>query len=187
MKRLIALALRLSALSLLLTVAVAQTSSTKNRLPLYDDADGYEVLTSIIDSRTNQRKTEAVSIFQNTISGESLHDLKTECPYRVPAEFQEAADDFDRKAKTRFRLKEGFSLQKKYRFVAAPTSNSLGVFSVSAVGFNETKTRAVVVVEYLVRPANSLVLGGDTTFYLLRKTAAGWKEATVVPKCGRIY
>jgi len=169
-----------------LTTSNAQTDPNKNRLRHYDDADGYQVLSSIIDLRTNQSKTELVPIFQRTISGEMLNELKNECLDRVPAEFQNAAADFDKKAKTRFLLMERFSLQKKYRFVVGPTSNSRGIFSVSAVGFDETKTRAIVVIEYLVHPTGSMV-GGDTTFYLLRKTAAGWKEATEISKCGRIY
>lgn len=186
MKRLMALALSLCALSLFLTVANAQTSPNKNQLVPYDDADGYLVLSSIIDLRINQGKTEPVSIFRHTISPNKLNALKNECRDKVPAEFEKAAEDFDKKAKTKFLLKERFSLQKKYRFVAS-SRNSLGVFSVSAVGFDETKTRAFVLVEYLVRPSNSIVLGGDSSFYLLRKTAAGWKEATEVPQCGRIY
>ena len=177
----------LSALSLFLTVANAQTSPNNNQPLPYDDADGYLVLSAIIDLRANQEKTEQVLVFQHTISGEKLSALKNQCADRVPAEFQKAAEDFDKKAKTRFLLKERFSLQKKFRFVAAPTLKSLGVFSVSAVGFDETKTHAIVLVQYLVRPPNSIVLGGDSSFYLLRKTTAGWKEATETPKCGRIY
>jgi hypothetical protein len=167
-------------------VSNAQTRPNKNQLLPYDDADGYLVLSSIIDLRTNQRKTEPVPIFQHTISGERLNDLKIECPDRVPAEFQKAAADFDKKSKTRFLLMERFSLQREYRFVASPTLKSQGVFSVSPVGFDETKTRAIVVVEYLVHPTGSIV-GGYSTFHFLRKTAAGWKEATKIPKCGRIY
>ena len=181
-----ALGLLLSGLSLSPMVSNAQTRPSKNHLLPYDDADGYLVMSSIIDLRTNQWKTEPVLIFQHTIPGERLDDLKNECHDRVPAEFQRAAEDFDTKAKTGFLLKERFSLQKKYMFVPAPTSNSVGVFSVSPVGFDETKTHAFVVVQYLVRPTNS-ILGGDTTFYLLRKTATGWKEVTEIPKCGRIY
>jgi len=187
MKRSMALAVLLSALSPFLAVSNAQTSPKQNQLFPYDDVDGYLVLSSIIASRTNQWKTEPVLIFQHTISGERLNDLKNKCSNRVPSEFQKAAEDLEKKAKTRFLLGERFSLQKKYRFVAAPSSNSLGVFSLSAVGFDETKTRAIVLVEYLVRPASSIVLGGDSTFYLLRKTATGWKEVTEFPKCGRIY
>ena len=187
MKRSMALALLLFALSPYLTAANAQTSPNKNQVLPYDDAEGYLVLSSIIDLRTSQWKTEPVSVFQHTISPEKVNDLKNECCDKVPAEFQRAAEDFDTKAKTRFLLKERFSLQKKYRFVPAPTAKSLGVFSVSAVGFDETKTRAIVLVEYLVRRADSIVLGGDSIFYLLRKTPTGWKDVTVVPKCGRIY
>lgn len=180
-------ALVLSALYLLLRVATAQTNPGKNQLLPYDDAEGYAVLSSIIDSGADQRKTEPISIFQHTISSQGLKDLKNECAARVPAEFQKAAEDLDQKSKTGFLLKERFSLQKRYKFVATQTSDSPGVFSVSAVGFDETKSRAVVLVEYLVRPTKSMVLGGDSTYYLLRKTAAGWKEATEIPKCGRIY
>jgi hypothetical protein len=169
-----------------LTVSNAQTRDNKNQHLTYDDADGYQVLSGIIDARANKLKSESVSIFHQTVSGESVRDVRTQCAGGIPAEFQGAAEDFDKKATTRFLLTERFSLEKKYRFVVGPTSNSLGVFSVSAVGFDKTKTRAIVLVEYLVHPTNSIV-GGDTTFYLLRKTEEGWKEATEIPKCGRVY
>jgi len=59
--------LLLSAFCLFLTVSNAQTD--KKQLLPYDDADGYTVLSSIIDARTNKLKSEPVSIFQKRLSG----------------------------------------------------------------------------------------------------------------------
>jgi hypothetical protein len=172
----------------------AQTRPKKNQLLPYDDTEGYQVLSFIIDARTNQWKSGSVSIFYRTVSKQALRSIKIDCSDKIPVEFQDAAADLDKKAMTGFRLQQKFSTRKRYRFVLAPvnaedqavTRNAPGVFSVSAVGFDGTKTHAIALVQYLVRPTGSIV-GGDSTFYLLRKTEKGWQQATEVPKCGRIY
>jgi hypothetical protein len=70
--------------------------------------------------------------------------------------------------------------------VHGSTKSLPGIYSFSAVGFDENKTRAIVLVQYLVRP-ESIVLGGDTIIYLLRRTESGWQQAADIQKCGRIY
>ena len=176
--------LLLSAFCLFLTVSNAQTD--KKQLLPYDDADGYTVLSSIIDARTNKLKSEPVSIFRQTISEEAFRGVRFQCSGSIPAEFQSAAEDFDKKAKTRFLLKREFSIRKKYKFVApSQAASTSATFSVSAVGFDETKDHAVAIVRHIVHSGGTI--GGSSTFYLLRKVGQSWQEATEIPQCGRIY
>jgi hypothetical protein len=176
-----------------LPVSNAQTKPKHNQLLPYGDTDGYQVLSSIIDARTKNLRNEPVSIFYRTVSEEAFREVRLQCSTSFPREFQGALDDFDKKAKTKFLLQRQFSIQKKYRFVETEvdvetsTESLAGTYSVSVVGFDESRTHAIVLVECLVRPGGSIVVGGDTTFYLLRRTANGWQAATDIRKCGRIY
>jgi len=197
MKRLMVLALVFFCPLSSLTVSNAQTSPNKNRLLPYDDADGYQVLSSIIDASTNKLKSDSVSIFHRTLSEEAFTGVRFQCSGSIPAEFQSASEDFDKKAKTRFLLRREFSIQKKYGFVALSrttpvnpgnqfqTASPSATFSVSAVGFDETKAHAIALVRYIV--PNGGTIGGNSTFHLLRKTDQGWQKATEISKCGRIY
>jgi hypothetical protein len=124
MKGLISFALILFCHLFFISVSSAQIRPNKNQVLPYDDIDGYQVLSTVIDARANEVKSESVPIFHQTVSGEAVRGVRFQCAGRIPAEFQGAAEDFDKKAKTRFLLMERFSLQKKYRFVGGPTSNS---------------------------------------------------------------
>ena len=165
--------------------------------PPYEDADGYLVLSAIIDPMANKSKSESVSIVYQTISEEALKGIRFQCSGSFPSEFWKATEDFDRKAKTKFVLQRAFELKKKYVLFASSRASfanagnqtqaesAAGVFSVSAVGFDETKTHAIALVRHIVHIGGTA--GGDSSFYLLRKTEYGWHEATEIPKCGRIY
>jgi hypothetical protein len=186
MKSFVTLAL-MSCLCTFLSTSTAQTQAKKNQPLPYTDADGYQVLSSIIHSRTEKLKNEPVWILHQTISGDALGEIRAECSSRFPRDFQSALEDFDKKAKTRLLLQQRFSIHKEYKFVESPVGTRSGTYSVSAVGFDENKGRAIVLVQYLVHPPGSLIVGGDTMFYLLRKTETGWQRVEDVPKCGQIY
>jgi hypothetical protein len=165
----------------------AQIETKKNQPLPYADTDGYRVLSSIIDARTEKLKNGSISIFRQTVSGDALAEIRAECSSRFPGEFESALKDFDKRAKTKLLLQQKFAIRKEYKFVEAMVGVQTGTYSVSAVGFDENKTHAIVLVQFLVRPPSRLVLGGDSTFYLLRKTETGWQQAGDVPKCGQIY
>jgi len=186
MKSFVALAL-LFCLCTFPPTSAAQTKQKKNQPLTYTDADGYQVLSAVIDTRTAKLKTEPVFIFHQTVSEGTLTELRTQCSSRIPGEFQSALQDFDKKAKTKLLLQPQFSIRKEYKFVQTMVGVQTGIYSVSAVGFDENKTRAIVWVQYLVRPPGSVILGGDKMLYLLRRTETGWQRDTDASKCGQIY
>ena len=186
MKSFAAVAL-LSCLCSFLPESNAQTQSRKNQLPPYTDTDGYQVFSAVIEARTEKSKAGSVPIFYRTVSGDAVGEITAECSSRFPGDFQTALADFDKKAKSKFVLQQQFSIRKEYRFVETLVGVQTGIYSLSAVGFDEEKTRAIVLVQYLVRPPGSVIVGGDKMFYLLRRTATGWQQAADVPKCGQIY
>jgi hypothetical protein len=86
-----------------LTASLKRTTKLKKGTPLpYDDGDGYQVLSSMIDARANKSKSELVSIFQRTAPAESLSAIRSQCSSSFPREFQVALEDFDKKTKTNF-------------------------------------------------------------------------------------
>ena len=186
MRSFVALAL-LFCLCASLPASDAQTHPKKNQPPPYKDTDGYQVLSSVIEARTEKLKNGSVSIFHQTVSGDAIREIRAECSSRFPGEFQTALEDFDKKAKTKLMLQQQFSIHREYKLVESVVGIHTGTYSVSAVGFDENKTRAVVLIQYLVRPPGSIILGGGKIFYLLRRTETGWQQAADVPECGRIY
>jgi hypothetical protein len=159
----------------------------ENFNPFYRDSDGYQVLSSIIEARTEKLKNGSVSIFHQTVSGDALGEIRAECASRLPREFQSALEDFGKKAQAKLLLQQQFSIHKEYRFTETMVGVQTGIYSVSAVAFDENKTRAIVLVQYLVRPRGDVRLGGYKMLYLLRRTETGWQEAADVPQCGQIY
>jgi len=115
MKRFVALAL-LFCLCSFSPASVSQTQATKIELLPYGDTDGYQVLSSIIEARTEKLKNGSVSIFHQTISGDALGEIR-DCASRFPREFQSALEDFDKRAKTKMLLQQHFSIHKEYKFV----------------------------------------------------------------------
>jgi hypothetical protein len=175
MKRFVALAL-LFCLYSFSPASDAQSQARKIQPLPYRDTDGYQVLSSIIEGRTEKLKNGSVSIFHQTVPGDALGEIRAECASRFPREFQSAVEDFDKKAKTTLLLQQKFSIHKEYKFVETMVGVQTGIYSVSAVGFDENKTRAIVLVQYLVRPPGSVILGGDKMLYLLRRTETGWQH-----------
>jgi hypothetical protein len=193
MKSPVAPALLFFCLCSLSPLSHAQTKPNKNQPFPYSDTDGYQVLSSIINARTEKLKSGFVSVFHQTVSEKDSREVRVQCSSSFPREFESALEDFDKKAKTKFLLQREFSIRKEYSFVETmvgvhdSTKSLPGIYSFSAVGFDDNKTRAIVLVQYLVRPGGSIVLGGDAIFYLLRRTESGWQQAADIQKCGQIY
>jgi len=199
-KAILMLILGLLSSMLCLPGAHGQARNQKSRMPVYQDHDGYEVLSVLLNRLSVAWKNETIRIGPQTSSGKGVAGIKAQC-VGIPAEFQAASQDFDKKAQTRFLLRRGFSLRKKYELgyasprIAADQPRSKeedrkrirsGTYYLAAVGFDEKRTRAVAFVEYICGS-----LCGDSLFYYLRKSEKGWEEDREVPRkiqsCGQIY
>jgi hypothetical protein len=178
----------------------AQPKHLKNKLATYDDHDGYEVLSVLLNAQSDKWKNETITIGPRTALGRAVAEIKAECS-GIPAEFQAASEDFDRKVQTRLLLRKGFSLRKNYELGYASSAIAAeqprnkeeirkrirsGTYYVAAVGFDDKRTRAIAFVEYICGS-----LCGNSLFYYLRKSEKGWEEAREVQRevqtCGRIY
>jgi hypothetical protein len=177
-----------------------QTKNQRGQMPIYDDRDGYDVLSVLLNALSVVRKNDTIRIDPRTAPEKYVAEMKVQCS-GIPSEFQGASENFDKKVKTRLILKRGFSLTKNYElaYASAMTDAShpetreearkrirSGIYHVAAVGFDDTRTRAVAFVEYIC--GNRC---GDSIFYFLRKSEKGWEEAREVQRevqsCGGIY
>ncbi|GAC1631862.1 MAG: hypothetical protein NVS9B14_04360 [Candidatus Acidiferrum sp.] len=161
--------------------------------PDYEDREGYEVLSVLLNAKSREWKNEIVRIYSQTAVGQRIFDIEKDCS-PTPREFREAFRDFNQKAKAKFAIQKRFTLEKEYEFdssglayVGAPENAfRSGIYHLGAVGFDETRTRAVVFLEYRCG-----IQCGSSLFYLLKKTASGWQEAAArgseAKACGRIY
>jgi hypothetical protein len=169
-------------------------------MAVYEDREGYEVLSVLLNRLSVARKNDTIRIDPRTAEGKRVAEMKAQC-LGNPEEFRGASEDFDEKVKTRLILRRGFSLTKQYELarvsrMADPSQLETreearkryhsGTYYVAAVGFDDKRTRAVAFVEYICGN-----LCGDSIFYYLRKSERGWEEAREVNRqvqsCGRIY
>jgi len=171
---------------------ISQTSNVPAKPLTYDDPEGYVVLSQLIDKLVPS-KTSEIDISATTSPGERLDT--TEGCLKVPDDFSSALKDFYKKNESTMRLADGFSLKPKYTLkdkpdvLAPPRSTPDGqqleekfvqrtFVTVSAVGFDESKTHAIAYVG-----AYCGVMCGGGAYYLLTKGKAGWKEIRDSPKC----
>ena len=177
-----------------------QTKNQKKQMPIYEDHDGYEVLSVLLNRLSVVQKNETVKIGPRTVPPRDVAEIKARCS-GIPPEFQSASEDFEKVVQTRFRLRKMFALKKNYE-LAYPSAMAdmghletkeeahkrirSGTYYVAAVGFDEKRTRAIAFVQYICGN-----LCGNSLFYYLRKSEKGWKEAPEVPpkvqSCGEIY
>jgi len=170
----------------------AQEKPKAARIQQYDDADGYQVVSAILNSSTERSNAKTISIYAYTAPAKTIEAIMSHCEKQMPDDFQDAKEDLLDRSAARFRLDRKFSIRADYRLVNAPVRGdggtyAEGIFSISAVGFDRTRTRAIVLVEHLIRPNGSLAVGGSSIFYLLRKSEKGWHVVEDVQKCGRVY
>ncbi len=162
----------------------------------YDDAEGYAVLSMLLDGAGQETHAAVLQINMVThvesVSG--AHSLE-DC-MKIPEEFREAADDYERRAKAALVLKKKFALRTPYelagetRIVGSerkpPSINdadnsakiSNGTFYLSPVGFDPNHTHAIAYENYLC--GNLCGWGG---YHLLVKNAGRWEEAKDITGC----
>ena len=162
----------------------------------YDDAEGYAVLSMLLGSANQETHAAVIRINMVThveaVSG--AHSLE-DC-MKVPDEFREAANDYERRAGTALVLKKKFALRMPYDLAGetritgtgvrqpsgTATDNShkisTGTFYLSPVGFDANHTHAIAYENYLCGN-----LCGWGAYHLLVKNAGRWEEAKDVNAC----
>jgi len=159
--------------------------------PVYEDPDGYAVLSVLLDRYHFGSKTAVILISPFTVSeGRMLSSLN--CG-KVPQGFQTVAKDFHDKNKIAFQLEAKFSMDGKYelsdsaRKVLPPPKSGeqellsrvyMPVYFVSAVGFDSLRTHAIAYV--------GAICGGECGgggYYFLTKDTKGWREVPGSPAC----
>lgn len=177
-----------------------QTKKQAGPAPVHDERDGYDVLSVLLNALSAVYKNDTIRIDPRTAPEKYVAEMKVQCS-GIPSEFQGASEDFDKKVKTRLILKRGFSLTKNYELAYASAMVGAsqpetreearkrirsGIYHVEAVGFDDTRTRAVAFVEYICGTRC-----GESIFYFLRKSEKGWEVAREVQRevqsCGGIY
>jgi hypothetical protein len=171
---------------------ISQTSTVPAKLLTYADPEGYAVLSQLID-KAFPSKTSEIDISGTTSRGEFVGI--TEGCLKAPDEFSSALKDFHEKNESKMRLADGFSLKSKYNLKDEPdvitpprsTPNDQQLdekfvprtfLTVSAVGFDESKTHAIA---YVGAYCGVMCAGG--AYYLLAKGKDGWKEIPDSRKC----
>ena len=89
MKSVVALALSFCP-CVFLAASDAQTTPKKNQPLPYSDSDGYKVLSSIIDTRSEKLKGGSLLIFHQTVSGGAFREIRVQCSSGFPGEFHGA-------------------------------------------------------------------------------------------------
>ena len=162
----------------------------------YDDAEGYAVLSMLLGSASQETHaaTLRINMVTHVESVNGAHSLE-EC-MRVPEEFREAANDYERLAGRALVLRKKFTLRMPYDLAgetritgtgvrqppATGTDNSkkisTGTFYISPVGFDANHTHAIAYENYLCGN-----LCGWGAYHLLVKNAGRWEEAKDVNAC----
>lgn len=176
----------------------------QNHIPadanVYEDAEGYAVLSMLLGGASAETQAPAIRInlVTHIESVNGTHSLE-DC-MKIPEEFREAANDYERRARTAYVLKKRFSLKTPYDLVGetrlvgvarkptSPTDTAIsqkisgGTFYLSPVGFDASHTHAIAYKNYLC--GNLCGWGG---FHLLVKDAGKWEEAKNITGCAWHY
>src|SRR5260370_22101675 len=71
----------------------AQTKNQSGQTPIYQDRDGYQVLSVLLNARSDEWKNGTIEINPRTASGKAVAEIKAQCT-GIPTEFQAASQDF---------------------------------------------------------------------------------------------
>jgi hypothetical protein len=174
-------------------VLFAQTAPESSKVADYEDADGYSVLSVLLDHE-HSASDHSFQISPITASGMKPDSFQS-CTGRIPAEFSAAVNDFRDKNRQNWHLSKKFNLKFGYKFAdlaskrqpLAPTPNAKElppalfddrIFEVSAVGFDASRTHAIAYVAVFCGPDCT-----SAAYHLLVKEKEGWKEFVSSPVC----
>jgi len=171
-----------------------QTGPSVAKTETYADPDGYAVLSLLLDR--GAPRNSKMHIYFLTVEGKGA---RSESCDRVPAEFKSALKDFLDRNSSPLVLARRFSMQAEYELVEkmkkaenpfpppGPGEQEVqyelmvtpeSLFSVSAVGFDKTRTYAIAYVQAI---CGAECAGGG--YHLLTRDKHGWKEIKNSPVC----
>jgi hypothetical protein len=174
----------------------SSNTHAKNEPPVYDDPEGYSVLSLLLGGAAQDIHSQSINIgaLSTVETPDGLTSLE-KC-VKIPSEFREAADDYLQKTKTPYRFQEKFALKTPYRLVTKsykvnndmkhPPRNdkeisdqiSSGIFSLSPVGFDSSHTHAIARKNYICGSTC-----GWGSYHFLVKDKDTWEEAKGVGGC----
>lgn len=187
-------------MAILILCGCSAHQTVQNHIPAnaggYDDAEGYAVLSMLLSgaSQETHAATIRINMVTHVESVSGAHSLE-DC-MKVPEEFREAANDYERRAGTALVLRKRFTLRTPYDLAGEtritgtgvrqppPTGTdnsqkiSNGTFYLSPVGFDANHIHAIAYENYLC--GNLCGWGG---YHLLVKNAGKWEEAKDVNTC----
>ena len=151
-----------------LTEVHSQKTAKKDPIShFYEDLEGYQLLSVVLDNEAKVLKLNRFEIY-----GRAVASVRLSLCRELPEEFRSAADDFANKSTVELQFKREFSLSHAYKLTR---TYSVTAFGISAVGFDASRTHAVVTV---VRGCGLNCSGGST--YLFRKTEKGWQVVSQI-------
>lgn len=198
------IALSSAVLASLIFCGCSSHERIQNHIPanagVYEDAEGYAVLSTLLGGASQETRaaTIRINMVTHVESVNGAHSLE-EC-MKVPEEFREAANDYERKAGTALVLRKKFALRVPYDLAGEtritgsglrnPAATDKGVsgqipngtFYLSPVGFDANHTHAIAYENYLC--GNRCGWGG---YHLLVRNAGRWEEAKDINGCAWHY
>jgi len=160
--------------ALLFIRAAAQDAGPARR---YENTEAYRVYNFLLPREESYAFTKQTLL----IGQETMQDfdaIRGCLTSEAQSKFEDAIADFNNIAKTKWLLQPRFQIGKPHKLVGQDIPSSLpeaqgeGPYvEMSAVGFNHDKTRAIVFISSMCGR-----LCGSSSFHLLEKTDANWKE-----------
>ena len=187
-------------IAVLISCGCSSRARVQNHIPantgVYDDAEGYAVLSTLLGSagQETHSATVRINMVTHVESTSGVHSLE-DCT-KIPDEFREAANDYERRAKTSYVLKKRFSIKTQYELVGEPHIGSSGVrnppatdkdalerssngtFYLSPVGFDASHTHAIAYKNYICGN-----LCGWGAYHFLVKNGDRWEETKDIIGC----
>lgn len=166
------------------TICAATNRAIKS-MPQSISDEEYRVYDAIIDEQKDTDASDAISISSTTLGTSESH-CRCDCVCWIRAEL-ELQKDFAEKNSYVSHLQDSFKTKRKYNFNAAPLSTEQKrivewepsepgqLFSFSRVGFDSTKSKAVVYYEIRSFAPHTRSFGAGSVM-LLEKQSGNWKK-----------
>jgi hypothetical protein len=157
----------------LIVIVLSVVTTTARDIPApqpYQDADGYQIYSLLLSQEESYGLGEVLLINEVTIDGALSRKCLTP---ETGKQFSDAIAASYRVSAKRFRLLPHFQIKQPYKLYGPNTvvEPSAPTITMSAVGFNGAKTKAVVFIM-----SNSGGLGGRGRWHLLQKVRGKWTE-----------